>query len=92
VGKSLSSSICTHFEAFSNFYVHIPNMQRNSKLSNRGQRCIFLGYEEKTKSYQLWDLEDQNLMSKQSVVFDEACTTKSAKFVDVQVIICVDVV
>jgi hypothetical protein len=47
------------------YYIHIPKEKHNSNFSDRVHKCInFLGYEEQSKAYFLWDLENQKFVIK----------------------------
>jgi hypothetical protein len=37
-------------------YVHVPKENR-SKLDNKAEKCIFIGYRDGVKGYNLWNLE-----------------------------------
>ena len=51
-------------------YAHIPDEKR-SKLDEKGERCIFMGYVYSTKGYRLYNLEKKKLIINRDVVFDE---------------------
>lgn len=69
------------------YYIHIPKEKHNSNFSDRVHKCInFLGYEEQSKAYFLWDLENKKFVIK-NFFFYEACTTEFEKYVDAQDII-----
>ena len=53
-GKKLSLS---HLRVFGcDAYVHVPKDKR-TKLDNKSERCIFIGYKDGLKGYKLWNLE-----------------------------------
>jgi len=65
-----------HLHVFgSNACVHIPKEQQSSKLANRGCKCMLMGYDEQSKSYQLWYFEDQKLLKNRNVIFNEGTMT-----------------
>ena len=49
-------------------YAHIPDEKR-SKLDEKGERCIFMGYADSTKGYRLYNLEKKKLIINRDVVF-----------------------
>ncbi|GAA5968389.1 hypothetical protein JCM11641_007617 [Rhodosporidiobolus odoratus] len=51
-------------------YPLIPKVERR-KLTPRSIECVFLGYNQETKGYRLWDLANRRVRISASVVFDE---------------------
>ncbi|KAG9450658.1 hypothetical protein H6P81_010623 [Aristolochia fimbriata] len=51
-------------------YAHIPE-QRRKKLDDRGEKCIFVGYDSKTKAYKLYNPVTKRLIISRDVEFDE---------------------
>ena len=51
-------------------YVHVPKEKR-TKLDNKSERCIFIGYKDGLKGYKLWNLETRKVVYSQDVVFRE---------------------
>jgi hypothetical protein len=51
-------------------YVHVPKENR-SKLDNKAEKCIFMGYKDGVKGYKLWNLETKNIVYSRDVVFRE---------------------
>ena len=41
-------------------YAHVPNENRK-KLDNKGERCIFVGYNDKSKAYELYSPSQKRL-------------------------------
>ena len=42
-------------------YVHVPKEKR-TKLDNKSERCIFIGYKDGLKGYKLWNLETRKVV------------------------------
>jgi hypothetical protein len=42
-------------------YVHVPKEYR-SKLNNKAEKCIFIGYKDGVKRYELWNLETKKIV------------------------------
>jgi hypothetical protein len=58
-----------HFRVFGcDSYVHIPKENR-SKLDNKVEKCIFIGYKYNIKGHKLWDLLTKNIVCSWDVVF-----------------------
>ena len=58
-GKKPSLS---HLRVFGcNVYVHVPKDKR-SKLDNKYEKCIFIGYKDGLKCYKLWNLETRKVV------------------------------
>ena len=51
-------------------YVHVPKEKR-TKLDNKSERCIFIGYKDGLKGYKLWNLETRKVVYSRDVVFRE---------------------
>ena len=51
-------------------YVHVSKENR-SKLDNKSEKCIFVGYKDGIKGYKLWNLETKNIVYNQDVVCRE---------------------
>jgi hypothetical protein len=51
-------------------YVHVPKENR-SKLDNKAEKCIFIGYKDGVKGYKLWNLETKKTVYSRDVVFRE---------------------
>jgi hypothetical protein len=51
-------------------YVHVPNEKR-SKLDQKTEKCIFIGYFLERKGYRCFDLSTRKLQVSKDVVFDE---------------------
>ena len=52
-------------------YVHIPKEHRQ-KLGNKTQWCLFLGYDDETKAYRLYDHIKKQLIISRDVIFDKS--------------------
>jgi hypothetical protein len=51
-------------------YVHVPKENR-SKMDNKSEKCIFIGYKDGVKGYNLWNPETMKIVYSQDVVFRE---------------------
>ena len=51
-------------------YVHVPKEKR-TKLDNKSERCIFIGYKDGLKGYKLWNPETRKVVYSRDVVFRE---------------------
>jgi hypothetical protein len=49
-------------------FVHVPK-EKSSKMDKKEFKCIFIGYKEGMKGYNLWDLGSRKTMYSQDVVF-----------------------
>ena len=56
-------------------YVPTPKNQR-SKLDPRSKKWIFVGYDDVTKGYRLWDPTSHNIFISIDVIFDESSLIK----------------
>ena len=52
-------------------YVHVPKEKR-TKLDNKSERCIFIGYKDGLKGYKLWNSKTRKVVYSRDVVFREA--------------------
>jgi hypothetical protein len=51
-----------HLRVFScDDYVHVPKENR-SKLDNKFEKCIFMGYKDGVKGYKLWNPKTKNIV------------------------------
>jgi hypothetical protein len=61
----------THLKVFGcESYVHVPN-ENESKLDNKVEKCIFIGYKYSIKGYKLWNPETKKVVYSLDVVFRE---------------------
>ena len=51
-------------------YVHVPKQER-SKLDDRSEKFIFIGYDENSKGYKLYNPSNRNILTSRDVEFDE---------------------
>ncbi|XP_050890965.1 uncharacterized protein LOC127096440 [Lathyrus oleraceus] len=51
-------------------YAHVPD-QLKKKLDDKAEKCKFLGYNEETKTYKLYNPETQKVVISKDVAFDE---------------------
>ena len=51
-------------------YVHLPKEKR-TKLDNKSEKCIFIGYKDGLKGYKLWNPETRKVVYNRDVVFRE---------------------
>ena len=49
-------------------YVHVPKEKR-SKLDNKGEKCIFIGYKDGMKGYKLWNPITKKIVYSRDIVF-----------------------
>ncbi|XP_074347359.1 uncharacterized protein LOC141686208 [Apium graveolens] len=52
-------------------YAHIPD-QKRKKLDDKGKKCIFTGYDKRSKVYRLYNPLTKNLIISRDVEFDES--------------------
>ena len=57
-------------------YALTPKNQR-SKLDPKSKKCIFVGYDDVTKGYRLWDPSARKIVIGRDVTFDESSLIKS---------------
>ena len=50
--------------------VHVPKEKR-SKLDNKDEKCIFIGYKDGMKGYKLWNPITKNIVYSRDAVFRE---------------------
>jgi hypothetical protein len=64
--------IVSHLKVFGSVaYAHVPD-QRRTKLEDKNKRYIFIGYDEKTKGYKLFDPISKKVMVSRDVRVNEA--------------------
>jgi hypothetical protein len=51
-------------------YVNVPKENR-SKMDNKFEKCIFIGYKDGMKGYKLWNSETKKIVYSRDVVFRE---------------------
>ena len=69
-----------HLRVFGcNAYLHVPKENR-SKLDNKDEKCIFIGYKYGMKGYKLWNLETKKILYSQDVVFIEVKDVPKQEF------------
>ena len=56
-------------------YAHVPKEKR-TKLDNKFERCIFIGYKDGLKGYKLWNPEKSKVLYSRDVVFREVKDVK----------------
>jgi hypothetical protein len=52
-------------------YVHIPK-QNCDKISSKTKKCLFMGYDDKSKVYRLYDPTEKQIVLSRDVTFDES--------------------
>jgi hypothetical protein len=61
----------THLKVFGyEAYVHVPK-ENKSKLDKKAEKCIFIGYKDGIKGYNLWNPETKKVVYSRDVVFRE---------------------
>jgi hypothetical protein len=60
-------------------YAHVPKENR-SKLDNKDEKCIFIGYKDGVKGYKLWNPETKKTIYSQDVVFREVKDVSKQEF------------
>ena len=61
----------SHFRTFGyTSYVHVPKQLRNT-LDDSSEICIFLGYDEDSKAYKLYNSMNKNVIITRDVLFKE---------------------
>ena len=64
----------SHFKIFGCIcYAHVP-AEKITKLDEKSQKCVFLGYSDVTKGYRLLDDKTNKLVVSRDVIFDEKTT------------------
>ena len=53
--------------------MHDPNPKRN-KLNTKTRKCILVGYDQESKAYRLYSLEDRKIYNSRDVTFQESRT------------------
>ena len=62
----------SHLKVFSTVaYAHVPD-QRRTKLEDKSQKYIFIGYDEKTKGYKLFDPISKKVIVSRDIRINEA--------------------
>ena len=51
-------------------YVHIPEPNRK-KLDSKSWKCVMIGYNQNTKGYRCWDIENRKIRESRDIRFDE---------------------
>jgi hypothetical protein len=61
----------THLKVFGcDAYVHVPK-ENMSKLDKKAEKCIFIGYKDGLKGYNLWNPETKKVVYSRDVVFSK---------------------
>jgi hypothetical protein len=60
-------------------YVHVPKENR-SKLDNKAEKCIFIGYKDGVKGYKIWNPETKKIVYSRDVVFREVKDVSKQEF------------
>jgi hypothetical protein len=64
-------------------YVHVPKENR-SKLDKKDEKCIFIGYKDGVKGYNLWNPETKKTIYSRDVVFIELKDVSKQEFLPTQ--------
>jgi hypothetical protein len=60
-------------------YVHVPKKNR-SKMDNKVEKCIFIGYKDGVKVYKIWNPETKKIVYSRDVVFREVKYVSKQEF------------
>ena len=60
-------------------YVHVSKENR-SKLDNKAEKCIFIGYKDGVKGYKIWNPETKKIVYNRDVVFREVKDVSKHEF------------
>ena len=63
-----------HFKNFGCISYALVLAQKRTKLHEKNQKCVFLGYSDITKGYRLLDVKTKKLVVSRDVIFDEKTT------------------
>ena len=64
-------------------YVHVPKENR-SKMDKKAEKCIFIGYKDGVKGYNLWNPETKKNVYSRDVVFKEVKEVSKQEFPPMQ--------
>jgi hypothetical protein len=64
-------------------FVHVPKENR-SKLDNKVEKCIFMGYKDGVKGYKIWNPETKNIVYSRDVFFREVKDVSKQEFLPTQ--------
>jgi hypothetical protein len=64
-------------------YVHVPKENR-SKMDKKDEKCIFIGYKDGVKGYNLWNRETKKIVYSRDVVFREVKDVSKQEFLPTQ--------
>ena len=80
-----------HLKIFGSLaYAHIPDALRN-KLDDKAEKCIFVGYSERSKAYKLYNPETNKIVVSKDVKFDESSSFYNTETEDSLKIPCIDI-
>jgi hypothetical protein len=79
-GKKLSLQ---HLRVFGcDAYVHVPKENR-SKMDKKAEKCIFIGYKDGVKGYNIWNLGTKKTIYSRDVVFREVKDVSKQEFLPI---------
>ena len=55
-------------------FMHVP-LEKRSKLDNKAEKCIFVGYKDGIKGYKLWNIVTRKIVYSRDLVFREVKST-----------------
>jgi len=70
----LEVELISHFNIFGCICCAHVNAEKRTKLDEKSQKCVFLGYSDVTKVYKLLHVKTKKLVVSRDIIFDEKTT------------------